>query len=76
MTVHKAQGSEFDRVVLILPERDLPINTREVLYTALTRSRESVVLIGSHDILELGIAKTISRDSGIAEKLRAGLRES
>ena len=39
MTVHKAQGSEFDRVALILPDRDLPINTREILYTALTRSR-------------------------------------
>ena len=36
MTVHKAQGSEFDQVALILPDRDLPINTREILYTALT----------------------------------------
>jgi exodeoxyribonuclease V alpha subunit len=76
MTVHKAQGSEFDRVVLILPERDLPINTREILYTALTHSRGSVVLIGSRDILALGIARTVSRESGIAEKLRAALRES
>jgi exodeoxyribonuclease V alpha subunit len=71
MTVHKAQGSEFDKVVLILPDRDLPINTREILYTALTRSRVSTVIIGSRQILKAGIAKVIIRDSGIGEKLRA-----
>jgi len=71
MTVHKSQGSEFDRVALVLPERDLPINTREVLYTALTRSRGSVVLLGDRAVLAMGIAKSIRRDSGIAEKLAA-----
>ena len=70
MTVHKAQGSEFDTVGLILPDRDLPINTREILYMALTRSRRSVVIVGGREILEAGIRRTISRDSGIVEKLR------
>ena len=70
MTVHKAQGSEFDCVALFLPDRDIPINTREILYTALTRSRSSVVIVGSRDIFESGITRAISRDSGIAEKLR------
>jgi exodeoxyribonuclease V alpha subunit len=70
MTVHKAQGSEFDKVVIILPDRDLPINTREILYTGLTRSRGSVVIIGGREILEAGIARTIARDSGVGEKLR------
>jgi exodeoxyribonuclease V alpha subunit len=72
MTVHKAQGSEFDRVALILPDRELPINTREILYTALTRSRSSVVIIGSREILETGITRKIFRDCGIAEKLGNG----
>jgi exodeoxyribonuclease V alpha subunit len=71
MTVHKAQGSEFDRVALFLPDRDLPINTREILYTALTRARKSVVILGNRDIFESGITRTIERDSGIVEKLRA-----
>ena len=71
MTVHKAQGSEFDCVALFLPDRDIPINTREILYTALTRSRSSVVIVGRRDIFESGIARAISRDSGIAEKLRS-----
>ncbi len=69
MTVHKAQGSEFDRVALILPDRDLPINTVEILYTALTRSRSSVVIIGRREILETGITRKIVRNCGIIEKL-------
>jgi exodeoxyribonuclease V alpha subunit len=75
MTVHKAQGSEFDCVSLVLPDRDIPINTREILYTALTRSRSSAVIVGSRDILNDGIAKAIFRDSGIAEKLRHAARQ-
>jgi len=75
MTVHKAQGSEFERVALILPDRDLPINTREILYTALTRSKVGTAIVGRRDIFESGIARAISRDSGIAEKLRGGPRE-
>jgi exodeoxyribonuclease V alpha subunit len=76
MTVHKAQGSEFDTVVLVLPDRDFPMNTREILYTAVTRSRRSVVIVGSREILEKGIARAIGRDSGIAEKLRNAVRSS
>ena len=64
MTVHKAQGSEFDTLGLILPDRDLPINTREIIYTALTRSRQGVVILGAREIFEAGIRRTISRDSG------------
>ena len=70
MTVHKAQGSEFDTLGLILPDRDLPINTREIIYTALTRSRQGVVIVGAREIFEAGIRRTISRDSGIVAKLR------
>jgi exodeoxyribonuclease V alpha subunit len=69
MTVHKAQGSEFDRVALILPERDIPINTSEILYTALTRSRASVVIVGRREILETGTTRKIVRDCGISQKL-------
>jgi exodeoxyribonuclease V alpha subunit len=71
MTVHKAQGSEFDRVALFLPDHDLPINTREILYTALTRARKSAVIIGTREIFEAGIKRTSERDSGIVEKLLA-----
>jgi exodeoxyribonuclease V alpha subunit len=44
MTIHKAQGSEFERVEVVLPARDSRVLTRELLYTALTRARTSVRL--------------------------------
>ena len=54
MTVHKAQGSEFDRVALVLPDADIPLCTREILYTALTRSRVAVTVIGRRDVFVRG----------------------
>ncbi len=52
MTVHKSQGSEFDYVGCVLPDHDMPLLTREVIYTAVTRSRSSVVVLGTRDSLE------------------------
>jgi exodeoxyribonuclease V alpha subunit len=73
VTVHKAQGSEYDFVGLVLPESDLPLLTRELLYTALTRSRRSVVILGAKDLLQAAAKARIRRSSGIGEKLlRAG----
>lgn len=45
LTVHKSQGSEFDRVVLVLPDRPGPLVTRELLYTGATRARRSLTLV-------------------------------
>ena len=70
MTVHKAQGSEFDHVAMVLPETDLPILTRELLYTAITRARRSVVLVGTPDLLARAVSRTMLRESGVAEKLK------
>lgn len=69
MTVHKAQGSEFDDVVLVLPDADLPLLTRELLYTAMTRARRSVLLVGPADLLARATSRTVERHSGVAEKL-------
>ena len=68
-TIHKAQGSEFDAVAVLLPERDVPILTREALYTAVTRSRRCVVMVGSEEFLRIGIARGIERFSGLGEEL-------
>ena len=65
MTVHKAQGSEFDEVALILPEVDLPILTREVLYTGLTRARTSVILVGAPVLTARAVARPVVRHSGL-----------
>jgi exodeoxyribonuclease V alpha subunit len=72
LTVHKAQGSEYDQVALILPEADLPINSREILYTALTRSRKAVTILGTRGMLAQGIARRTHRSSGVAEMLSGG----
>ena len=70
MTVHKAQGSEFDDVTLVLPETDLPLLTRELVYTAVTRARRSVLIVGERGLLERAVARTVQRFSGVAERLR------
>lgn len=69
MTVHKSQGSEFDAVALVLPREDMPLLTREILYTGLTRSRRSVVLVGEREVLEQGVRRRLVRHSGIVERL-------
>ena len=69
MSVHKSQGSEFDHVALVLPEPDHPLLTRELLYTAMTRARKSVTILGSRDALARGISRSVERSTGILEQL-------
>ena len=75
LTVHKAQGSEYDEVLLLLPDYACPLVTRELVYTAVSRARASVVVCGRLEILAAGIATRAERGSGIAERL-AGARTS
>ncbi len=70
-TVHKAQGSEFDAVALVLPENDGPLLTRELLYTAVTRSRRSVVVVGARALVRRATERGVLRYSGLAEQLKA-----
>jgi exodeoxyribonuclease V alpha subunit len=69
ITVHKSQGSEFDRVHLILPDVNSPVLTRELLYTAITRARHSVKIWGTESILRSTIKRRIKRSSGLKEAL-------
>ena len=69
MTVHKSQGSELDLAVLILPDVPLPILTRELLYTAVTRVRQALVVCGEPAVLAAGAAAQLVRSSGLGEKL-------
>jgi exodeoxyribonuclease V alpha subunit len=70
LTVHKSQGSEFDRVLLILPPQPSPLLTRELIYTALTRARHDVTVWGSEATLAAAITRRLERDSGLADRLR------
>ncbi|HPJ38448.1 MAG TPA: exodeoxyribonuclease V subunit alpha [Spirochaetota bacterium] len=69
MTVHKSQGSEYDHVVLVLPDRSSPVLSRELLYTAVTRARSTVEIWGSPDIVREIIAAPTKRKSGLRDLL-------
>jgi len=68
-TVHKSQGSEFDRVLLILPDRDSEVLTRELLYTGLTRARTEAQVWGNRDVFARAAARRTVRPSGLGEKV-------
>lgn len=69
MTVHKSQGSEFDKVLLVLPSQNSPILTRELLYTAVTRARKQVLILGGENILQSAVTLDIQRTSGLRDAL-------
>ncbi len=69
MTVHKSQGSEFDRILFILPDRDAPVLSRELVYTGLTRARTQVELWWSETVLIEAVARRAERNSGLRDLL-------
>ncbi|MGA1061242.1 MAG: exodeoxyribonuclease V subunit alpha [Ilumatobacteraceae bacterium] len=71
LTIHMSQGSEFDRVVVVLPSADSLLATRELLYTAITRARSSVTLIGSLDAVLAAVSRPTQRASGLRARLDA-----
>jgi exodeoxyribonuclease V alpha subunit len=76
MTVHKAQGSEFDTVWLQLPRTDARVLSRELVYTGLTRARSALHLAGSEAVLTAALARHASRVSGLAWRLGAQPRST
>ncbi len=72
MTVHKSQGSEFDRVLLILGDRPSPVLTRELLYTAVTRARNFVEIWASEEVLRAAVSRRVQRSSGLDEAIWNG----
>ena len=69
MTVHKAQGSEADDVTVIVPPLGSRLLTRELLYTATTRARQRLTIIGSSDSIRSATTTPIERSSALAERL-------
>jgi exodeoxyribonuclease V alpha subunit len=68
-TVHKAQGSEFEEMLLMLPARTSRVVTRELLYTAVTRARTRVAIAGSAEAVANGISNRMRRHSGLVARL-------
>jgi exodeoxyribonuclease V alpha subunit len=69
MTVHKSQGSEFDNVMVLLPDRPSKVVTRELVYTAITRAKKTVEIWGSEIALREALSRTTRRESGLKDML-------
>ncbi len=68
-TIHKSQGSEFNDILLLLPDRDSQVFTRELIYTGITRSRKSVEIWGDTAIFKTAVSRKIERVSGLRDAL-------
>lgn len=75
MTIHKSQGSEFSHVAIVLPPEKNPVLSRELLYTAITRTKGIVDIYGTENIFKKMINKKTVINSGLQAKLNENLKE-
>ncbi|WP_457576177.1 exodeoxyribonuclease V subunit alpha [Desulfomarina sp.] len=69
ITIHKSQGSEFEEVLLVLPETENRVLCRELLYTGVTRAGKHVTIAGERKVFEFGLSRPVRRFSGLREQL-------
>ena len=65
VTVHKSQGSEFDTVLILIPEQISPVVTRQLLYTGITRSRKKVIIFGNMPMIRQAVQTSVERRSNL-----------
>ena len=70
MTVHKSQGSQFDTAAVLLPDPTSHVLTRELLYTAVTRARRELILVGTEAAIRAAVARPVARASGLRARLQ------
>jgi len=69
MTIHQSQSSEFEEVLIILPEQFSPFLTRELIYTAITRAKQTVSIYGNEQIFKQIVSQSVARISGLQVRL-------
>ena len=69
MTIHKAQGSQFASVIVVLPESTSRVLSRELLYTAVTRAQSHLTLVASEAAIRAAVDRPIARASGLGDAL-------
>jgi exodeoxyribonuclease V alpha subunit len=69
LTIHKSQGSEFDEILVILPDTPSPVLTRELIYTAITRAKKRVEIWGKQEVFQTAVVSRIERTSGLRDAL-------
>jgi exodeoxyribonuclease V alpha subunit len=68
MTIHKSQGSEFEDVLIVLPDMINPVLTKELLYTAITRAKKTVKLVAVEAVFIATIQQKVARITGLVDK--------
>jgi exodeoxyribonuclease V alpha subunit len=71
ITIHKSQGSQFDVAAVLLPAPGSRILTRELLYTAVTRARRRLILVGTEAAIRAAVQRPVARASGLGERIWA-----
>lgn len=69
MTIHKSQGSQFDTAAVLLPAVGSRLLTRELLYTAVTRARRELLLVGTEESVRTAVQRPVARASGLGRRL-------
>jgi exodeoxyribonuclease V alpha subunit len=69
MTVHKAQGSEFEHVLLSMPDRAGPLWQASLVYTGVTRARKSAIVLADEALLEPSLSHWPARSSGLVDAI-------
>jgi exodeoxyribonuclease V alpha subunit len=73
MTIHKSQGSEFEEVLIALPDAVNPVLTKELLYTAITRARKTVKLVADEAVFVATVGRRVERITGLVDKFKSDL---
>ncbi|MCB1124718.1 MAG: ATP-binding domain-containing protein, partial [Verrucomicrobiae bacterium] len=76
ITIHRSQGSEFDHVLVILPPNPSPILTRELLYTAVSRAKQSVTIWANPETIRWACNRQVRRSSGLSDQILRHLSSS
>lgn len=69
MTIHRSQGSQFDSVTVVLPPEGSELLTRELFYTAVTRARTAVRIVGTEAVIRAAVARPVTRASGLRSRI-------
>lgn len=69
LTIHKSQGSEYPRVIVVLPAQPSPVVTRELLYTAITRTHGDLLIIATEESLRVAVEQRVHRASGLRQRM-------
>ncbi|MDX1673030.1 MAG: exodeoxyribonuclease V subunit alpha [Balneolaceae bacterium] len=76
MSIHKSQGSEFEQILVVLPDEISPVVSRELIYTAVSRARSACTIFSPEEVLRQGTARKMERSSGLEDRLWGGAADS